>query len=191
MSENSFKSIRNTVIASVIAGVILLFFPVIRELIVKLCKWVYSGLMWCWEMLVASHSLPGWMWLIAFILSLIGLVNIFILFKSPAAESEIKSYTSDFIYNVKWRWDWIGNSITNLWCFCPHCDATLVYDDSSCQRLYTENIRTDFICENCNHTVVASVPGGNKQYVIGAIEREIDRRIRVGSYKTNKQNASN
>ncbi|UAN44769.1 hypothetical protein KGP17_20365 [Serratia sp. JSRIV001] len=183
MSENSFKSIRNTVIASVIAGVILLFFPVIRGLIVKLFKWVYSGLMWCWEMLVASHSLPGWIWLIAFIFSLIGLVNVLILFKSPATESGYKSYTSDLIYNAKWRWNWVGNNITNLWCFCPHCDATLVYDDSSCQRAYANNIRTDFICENCNHKIVASIPGGNNYYATGVIEREIGRRVRTGHYK--------
>lgn len=42
---------------------------------------------------------------------------------------------------------------------------------------------TDFICENCNSKVVSSVNGGDKNYVIGAKQREIDRRIRTGEYK--------
>ncbi|WP_218165835.1 hypothetical protein [Serratia proteamaculans] len=186
MSENSFKSIRNAVIASVVAGAILLTFPAIRELGIKLFKWVLSGLAWCWEMLSTSHSLPGWLWVLVLILSLIGLLSIIISFKSATIETDYKSYTTDFIYNAKWRWSWEGNSITNLWCFCPYCDATLVYDDSSCQSIYSDNRKTDFICENCNHKTVASIPGGNKHFTIGVIEREIGRRIRVGIYKKNQ-----
>lgn len=99
--------------------------------------------------------------------------------KSP----EFQAYTEDFLFGAKWRWHWVRNSIINLWCYCPSCDATLVYDDSSCHRIFDDVKKTDFICENCSSQVISSVTGGNKNYAIGAAEREIHRRIRTGEYK--------
>lgn len=183
MSENSFKSIRNEVIASIIAGIVLLAVPVVRGYVVRFLSWLWSGVIWCWESLIASYSLPGWAWLVISIFALVGLVNLYLAIKGESEQSEFKTYIEDFIHGAKWRWDWIGNQITDVWCYCPHCDATLVYDDSSC-RNYLSNIKkTDFICENCGHSVVTSITGGNKNYATSAIMREIDRRIRTGEYK--------
>lgn len=183
MSENSFISIRNATIASVIAGVILLAVPVLRAYVVSFLSWAWSGVVWCWDALVDSYSLPGWAWLLIFIFGLIGLINIYLAIKGESAEPEFKSYVEDFMHGAKWRWSWIGNQISNVWCFCPRCDATLVYDDSSCRSLYSDVNKTDFICENCSCNVVASISGGNKDYATGAVEREISRRIRTGEYK--------
>ncbi len=47
---------------------------------------------------------------------------------------------------------------------------------------YRFDPKTDFVCENCN-TIVAAIKGGDKGYALGAIEREIDRRVRTGEYK--------
>lgn len=182
MSENSFKSIRNATIAAVIAGVILLFVPVLRGYAVGFLSWVWSGIIWCREALFASYSLPGWTWLLILIFALIGLVNIYLAIKGESEEPEFKSYVEDFIYGAKWRWGWDGNQISNVWCFCPICDAILVYDDSSC-RFYSGANKTDFICENCNRRVVASINGGDKNYATGAVRREISRRVRTGEYK--------
>lgn len=183
MSENSFISIRNATIASVIAGVILLAVPVLRGYAVSFLSWAWSGVVWCWDALVDSYSLPGWAWLLIFIFALIGLINIYLAVKGESEEPEFKSYVEDFMHGAKWRWSWIGNQISNVWCFCPRCDATLVYDDSSCSSLYSDVNKTDFICENCSRNVVASINGGNKDYATGAVEREISRRIRTGEYK--------
>jgi hypothetical protein len=183
MSENSFISIRNATIASVIAGVILLAVPVLRGYVVSFLSWTWAGVVWCWDALVASYSLPGWAWLLIFIFALIGVTNIYLAVKGESEEPEFKSYVEDFMHGAKWRWSWIGNQISNVWCFCPRCDATLVYDDSSCGRLYSGVNKTDFICENCSSNVVASISGGNKDYATGAVEREISRRIRTGEYK--------
>lgn len=182
MSENSFKSIRNGAIASVIAGVILLAIPVLRGYVVSFLSWLWSGVVWCWDALVTSYSLPGWVWLLIFILAFVGLVNIYLSLKGESEEPEFKSYIEDLIHGAKWRWNWVGNQVSNVWCFCPRCDATLVYDDSSCHR-FSDTNKTDFICENCGHSVVASITGGNKDYATGAIRREIDRRVRTGEYK--------
>lgn len=183
MSENSFKSIRNGVIASVVAGIILLFVPALRGYVVSFISWVWSGIVWCWEALFASYSLPGWAWLVIFIFALTGLVNIYLAIKGESEEAEFKSYVEDTIYGAIWRWKWAGNQISNVWCFCPSCDATLVYDDSSNRNYLSEVKKTDFICENCGHRVIASINGGNKDYAAGAVKREIERRIRTDEYK--------
>ncbi|MDZ4298791.1 MAG: hypothetical protein U0998_06000 [Moraxellaceae bacterium] len=183
MSENSFKSIRNAAIASVIAGIVLLFIPVLRGYVVNFLSWLWSGVVWCWESLVASYSLPGWAWLVISIFALKGLVNIYLAIKRESEQPEFKKYIEDHIHGAIWRWSWVGNQITNVWCYCPRCDATLVYNDSSCRNYLTDIKKTDFICENCGHRVVASIIGGDKDYATSAIMREIDRRIRTGEYK--------
>jgi len=163
-----------------------LIVPKLREYTLSFFSWVWSGIIWCWEALFSSYTLPGWILLIILVLALFGLIIIFISIKSNN-NPEYKSYVEDFIYGVKWRWEWSGNNIFNTWCYCPKCDATLVYDDSSCSR-YSSVSKTDFICENCNSQVVASISGGNKRYAIGAVEREIDRRIRTNEYKNTLTN---
>ena len=90
-------------------------------------------------------------------------------------------YIEDVIYDLKWRWSWVDNQITNLWCFCPKCDAELVYDDSVCFNPALNHF-TDFNCENCRKRV-GRVPGGNKDFTLGKISREIDRRIRTGEFR--------
>lgn len=185
MRENSIISIRNATIASVIAGLILLVVPTLRGYVASFLSWAWSGVVRCWEALFVSYSLPGWAWLLIFILALIGLINIYIAIKGKSEEPEFKSYVEDLMHGAKWRWNWVGNRISNVWCFCPRCDATLVYDDSSCRDIYSDAKKTDFICENCNCSVVASISGGNKNYATGAVEREISRRIRTGEYKNN------
>ncbi len=129
----------------------------------------WSGFVWCWEVLVASYYLPGWGWLLLLILACVGLVNIYRALKGESEEPEFKSYIEDFIHGAKWRWVWVENRISKVWCFCPRCDATLVDDDSSCRSLYAGVNKTDFICENCGRSTVASIAGGSKGYAIGAI----------------------
>lgn len=182
MSDNSFISIRNGVIASVIAGVVLMTVPLLRNYVVIFVLWVWSGVLWCWNALIASYALPGWTWLAIFLLALVGCINIYLAIKGDTEVPDYKKYTDDYLYNANWRWNWVGNQISNLWCFCPRCDATLVYNDSSCYSLYADTKKTDFTCENCN-SVVSSISGGNKNYATGAAEREIHRRIRTNEYK--------
>ena len=182
MSENSYKSIRNGIIASVIAGVVLLTVPAIRGYVLDLLKWLWSGVTWCWSAITESYSLPGWAWLIIFLLAMVGVINIYLAIRGDN-ELEFKSYVDDMIFGAKWRWEWIGNSLSNIWCFCPNCDATLVYDDSSCRSFSSDVRQTKFICENCGRRVVASVEGGDKDYATSAAEREVHRRIRTGEYK--------
>lgn len=189
--ENSYISIRNGVIATVIGGVILFLIP--QQYVVGFFTLLWSGVVWLWEVLVASYWMPGYAYLPTFILAFIGLVSIlvgiYIAVKGEGKpeEPEFKKYTEDFIRGVKWRWVWADNQISNVWCYCPNCDATLVYDDRSCRDLLEDIHKTDFICENCNR-VITSITGGNKAYAISLISREIVRKIRTGEYKKTNTN---
>ena len=183
MSENSLINIRNGAIASIIAGIFLLAVPVLRRYFVSFLSWLWSGAVWCWKALFSSYALPGWSWFIIFVFAAIGFFNIIVSFRGKSEQPDHESYVEDFIFELKWRWRWVNDRITDLWCFCPTCDATLVYNDSSCRDLYSQVNKTDFICENCNHRVIATIPGGAKNYAISAVEREIDRRIRTGECK--------
>ena len=183
MSESPIISVRNGVIASLIAGVILLMIPAVKEYFVRFILWLWYGLLWCWEALVLSYSLPGWALFILVLfavagITIIGVAVVSLIGKASVDEPWHASYVKDTIYGVEWRWRWVENRISDLWCYCPRCDAILVYNDRS--HFYE---KTDFICENCNHSVITSITGGDKAYALEAVTREIDRRIRTGSAK--------
>ena len=176
MRDNSVISIRNGVIASLIAGGILaIVFPPAKEYIVTIFfPWLWLGVLWCWEAFTRSYSLPGWAWLIVFSFSIAGIMAILYAFV-PNKEPEYRSYVEDHLYGAKWRWQWEGDDISNLWCYCPRCDADLEHSE----KIH----KTDFLCENCAHSVVATIQKGGKDYALGVVEREVHRRIRTGEYK--------
>lgn len=182
MAENSIKSIRNATIASVFGGVLLMLIPVVRQYVVTAAEALWSALLWCWSALISSYSAPGWLWLVVVGFALVGAIQIVLAIRGEQSQPEYISYVEDLLYGAKWRWQWVGSRLSGLWCYCPACDATLVYDDSSCRNFYAEKNKTDFVCENCRR-VVASVEGGNKSYAVGAAEREVFRRIRTGEFK--------
>ena len=172
MRDNSVISIRNGVIVGIILAIVI---PPVREYIVTIFfPWLWLGVLWCWEALTGSYSLPGWAWLIVFSFGIAGVVVILRAFV-PNKEPEYRSYVEDHLYGAKWRWQWEGDHISNLWCYCPRCDAYLIYSE----KIYG----TDFLCENCAHPVVATIQGGDKDYVLEAVEREVHRRIRTDEYK--------
>ncbi|MBA7495279.1 hypothetical protein ES702_05861 [subsurface metagenome] len=185
MSEKESHPVRNGIIATVVGGIMLSAIPPLREYALKVLGWIWSGVVWVWEALISGYSIPGWVLLILGLLSIIGVVNIYLAIRS-GDEPEFMKYTEDFIYGAKWRWSWAGNTITNLWCFCPKRDAQLVYDDSSCRNILSDVRKTDFICERCGNKVIASISGGDKNYAIGAAEREILRRIRTNEHNSSK-----
>lgn len=182
MSENSFKTIRNGAIASFVAGVALLAVPQLRGYAISFLAWVWSGVLWCWEALFTSYALPGWAWLLIFSLAIAGLGRALVVFREVLAAPEYCSYVEDHLYDAKWKWRWVEQRIHGLWCYCPRCDATLVYNDDSCRDFRSNKCQTKFVCENCSR-VVATIDGGDKSYAVGAVKREIARRIRTNEYK--------
>ena len=183
MSNNSIISVRNGTISAILAGIVLMIIvPAIREHAVKFFTWLWFGVLWCWNAFISSYSLPGWAWIIVLLFAIIGLITIFQALK-PVEKPDYILYVEDDMFGAKWRWGWMENRLSNLWCYCPDCDATLVYQADSI--LY----KTHFLCENC-HSTVTSFKGRNKDYALGAVKREIERRIRTGEYRRNLNNSN-
>ena len=185
MTAGESHAVRNGVVATVLGGIAL---AVLGEL------WppVKSAFVWVWEMLLAfaglfssTYSVPGWTLSVLCLLALVTVVRFFVgLRSSPALP--YSNYIEDIFFGAKWRWSWAGGDIANLWCFCPACDSELVYDDSSTHRIYSrEEPRTLFICEHCGRATVGRIDGGDKDYALGAVRREIRRHVRTGQYVGN------
>ena len=119
------------------------------------------GITWTYESLLTSYEFPLWLFLVISILALVTVIRFFLNFPNNS-KPEYITYIEDFIYGTKWRWKWIKDEISDIQCYCPKCDAILIYDDRSSHTKYTDVSKTDFICQNCNSQIITSIHGGNK-----------------------------
>lgn len=187
MANKHPHTLRNGIIATVVGGLILSAIPMLRGFFMEVLSRVWEAIVWVWTALLSYYSLPGWAFLIiglfAFAGLAFGIALLYGIFR-PQKEPAYRSYTEDMLYDAKWRWSWSRNEISNLWCFCPVCDAELI----SLRSLLKE---TDFICEHClpdskdyyhpRGRVVSTMPGDGRD-AKNAVKREIQRRIRTGEY---------
>lgn len=180
MPEKESHAIRNGVIATVVGGLILSIVPILREITLGVLAWLWSGIVWLFEKILSSYAIPGWLLIIILFFAFLGVAKACVHIR-PKEQPKYLRYREDFIYGAKWRWQWVGNKLSDIWCFCPHCDGQLVYDDSSC-RSFMEQSKTNFLCERCNNKVIATIPGGDQNYAVGAAEREVLRRIRTNEF---------
>jgi hypothetical protein len=185
MSSGESHAVRNGVIATVVGGVAL-------AILGELWPPVKASVAWFWEKTQAfaglfgeSYSVPGWVLTVLGVFALVTIVRSIVGLRTrPTAPHS--NYVEDILFRTKWRWSWSGGDISNLWCFCPVCDSELVYDDSTAHGIYSREVpRTVFICEHCNRNTMGSIEGGDKEYALGAVRREIRRRIRTGQYANN------
>ena len=171
---------------------------------------IWIGVEWGWRFLQTPITMPGWAVLVIGIFALIALAGIVclailylfsILRSSRNEDLSFLNYTEDTVDDVIWRWNWQRHSnnemgINNLWCFCPECDAQLVYASRA-----GRNGETLLICEQCPSAtsdesiydfrpihgsgskgrVKATTMGQTRDEIPAPIEREILRRIRRGA----------
>lgn len=184
MAAQESHPVRNGIIATVVGGVIL-------AVLAELWPPAKTALVWLWGKLLAflglfssSYPVPGWLIVLLGLLALVTVFRILAGLRSVAVSEALHAnYIEDILFGAKWRWSWASHQIHGLWCFCPSCDAELVYDDSSVNDIYRrDKPKTEFICEHCGHRTVGVVEGGNKSYALSAVQREIRRRVRTGQY---------
>jgi rRNA processing protein Krr1/Pno1 len=186
MTTTESHAVRNGVIATVLGGVALAILGELWPPVKIVFVWIWVKIQAFAGLFGESYSVPGWTLSILGLLALITIVRTIIgLLANTAAPHT--TYVEDILFGAKWRWSWSDGGISNLWCFCPTCDSELVYDDSSARRFQVyEEPKTLFICEHCNRNVVGRVDGGNKNYALSSVEREIRRRIRTGEHSGNE-----
>ena len=212
MANKLPNSVKNGIIVTVVGGLILYVILHFRGFLVEAMSWIWAGVTWVWIALISNYSIPGWAFLIIGLFALVGLLLLCVIFwfqVKPENEPAYRNYTQDMLYGAKWRWSWNGGEFSNLWCFCPNCDAQLIYREG-----YGS---TDFICERCpsdepnrqvvppfissrawerrpsdgadrhygsQGRVIATIEGGDRFYAVDAAKREILRRIRTGENVT-------
>ena len=182
MASGETHSVRNGVLATVVGGIAL-------ALLGELWPPVKFVMLWLWERLVSfvglfgeTYSVPGWVLAALSVLALVTVVRAIVALRSGPVEP-YRSYAEDILFGTKWRWSWSSGDISNLWCFCTVCDGELVYNDRTAVRFAVhEDLETRFICEHCNGSIMGRIAGGNKEYALGAVRREILRKVRTGEY---------
>ena len=158
--------------------------PYAINLVLLLSIRLWHAILWCWKAFISSYFLPGWVLFVVFAFAAWKVVDIISVLKSAISkiESTTKpehiSYNEDsFSYGIaKWRWRWAENEILDLWAFCPYCKGILVCHENIFGEIH-------FLCENCNDSVRANIPGRDKDDALGRIKREIIRRVMTGEYK--------
>jgi len=184
MRALGLNSLRNSVIAVIVGGVALGVIGRLWPPANQAVKFLREKLIEFVKALGTMYLLPGWFIALLSVLSLLTLWR-FYQSSQPKILDEPHPYTryiKDEIFGATWRWMWDNGKVTKISGFCPRCDLELVYDDSSTQDpLARLEPKTEFTCDRCNHTVVASIRG-KKQYALSVVRREIYRRVRLGLY---------
>lgn len=184
-------AVRNGVIATVVGGVILAVLGEVWPPVKSAISWLWGQVQAFASVFGETYAVPGWALSFLSLLALVTAVRAVIAWRStsevPTTSAPYRTYVEDILFGAKWRWSWSGGDIANLWCFCPTCDGELVYDDSSAHQFgIREEPQTVFICEHCNRSVMGRIEGGDKDYSLGAVRREIRRRIRTGQHPRNQ-----
>ena len=96
--------------------------------------WAWELILWIIAALEAKHPTPGWVLLVMGPLVLVGLLACLRLILEKWRQPSFKKYTEDTIEGIVWRWQWNIDKqaktfrTVNLNCFCPKCDAMLVWE---------------------------------------------------------------
>jgi len=178
--------------SAVVSGIILmvieptrLFIIGMLSIFIKKAKYLF---LFIWNYLISNHRINGFLLLLLICLSVLLTFLIVVALLEQRINKIRKTYIKDVFYNVNWRWNWNGGTITNLWCFCRNCDMEISYDDSSMNRYsHDTNPRIDLICDHCGR-IVSSIPQNTKEYLIGVIEREIRRNVRIKEEEQKNKN---
>jgi hypothetical protein len=105
--------------------------------------------------------------------------------KKSAQEPTYLDYLEDSFDGLVWRWQFGSRgTILNTWCYCPSCDTVLVYrEDFETSYGFGGGMKnvTHFTCERCNSK--KATLEGHRNSIIPRIERQIDRKIRVGEWR--------
>lgn len=188
MESKKSHTIRNGIIATVVGGVLLTFWPPFLVAIKIFGSWIWKTFLIVYNYFLAKHVVYGWIISILTLLSLFATIQLAVKLRKNR-HGYHKFYTKDNLFGVDWHWGYINGEIIHLWCLCPDCKSELVYSEFIPDRYNVlhdrKNPKTDFTCEKCDINRI-SMPG-NKNYVLGTVEREIRRKIRTEEWKESNE----
>lgn len=164
----------------VVAGVITAAVIGAFSFIPQLWSWVTGLTRAVWHHLLSNASIDTWKLYSLYFLSVVGAM---VLFKpliravfNKANGPTFHDYTEDSFFGLTWRWQYSHNRFANVWAFCPACETTLVY---SYDRLLEQ---VALHCETCAKELHRE--NGDREYLVAKVERQIDRKIRTGEWRS-------
>ena len=173
-------SIRNSVIATLIASLIIAIVKPLRDIALVVLRWFLELILTFPGHLASAASVPWWLIYAAIVLLALLLwraarrvVNDF---AADAAKESPLSYTTDRFHGLVWRWlidsDFQPYRIST---FCPRCDMQLHPGSPG------YGYPTQFHCDKCGFTsdTIEMEPEPLEKWVI----REIQRKLRTNEWK--------
>lgn len=163
------KTVRNTVLGTVIGGLILSGILSFLGGGWSIGRWVVGHAELAWSTLTTQVNLPLGLILL---LSIVALLGLWPLTRRWIAPGEGTSYEFDRIFNVDWMWR-NPPSHQNLTPFCPDCRGELVLAPATYRAAGSV-----LYCETCEVTQARFV-GRHWRDVAARAIREIERRSRI------------
>jgi hypothetical protein len=180
MSQPESHQIRNGIITTVAGGLILAGLSYAWAPARLAFSWLWGLVIAVWNWLGASYQVPGWLLLVGGFFAAAFLVRVVSTYlRSTSSAPPHQSYTSDTMFGARWHWSWSDNHITQLWASCPSCQGELVYLNNRDNYLMSVP-HAKFLCEHCQQVLV-DISGGEREYALAVVEREIRRRLRIAN----------
>ncbi len=85
-----------------------------------------------------------------------------------------KKFRSFKLYGVIWEWRWKDAMPIGIEAFCKECGKRIVYDDEYAKQSQNLQDKITFLtCKNCDKEEKGFVKGGDRDYVINLVKRQI------------------
>ncbi len=183
MAEKTSSGLMTATVATVVGGLIL---AAVLTFIPPAWAWLKNLANSIYEHLAGPATVSTW-WLYVLTLSGIWILLKTAIFLIKAAhphstlatvnEPTWTDYTADEFFGSLWRWRYQNNSIVGLSAFCPLCKTRLVYSEVD----NYVHLKTILHCETCQ--IDRTSQEGNRRYLMGMVERQIERKANTGEWK--------
>lgn len=146
---------------------------------------------WVWEFLLSAYNwmgepsqIPNWAVVLNFVVlapTLLIVLLIYLEGRRSDSDPTVWDYREDMFFNLKWRWNYSGNKMVRMSCYCPYCDYQIVPVESEDFMNGGFFRRCKFFCESCNSSLHSA--DGFAAEVKDKAELHVQRKIRTGEWK--------
>ncbi len=94
-------------------------------------------------------------------------------------QPKYKKFRNLEMYGANWKWKWKSGDVYALRCFCKNCEGELYFDDEIAKSSVNLNDKVTFlVCKNCDHKAVGKVQGGDRNYLLSLVKRQIHKKAK-------------
>ncbi len=109
---------------------------------------------------------------------LIAILSVSFIMAMIFLQPKYKKFKSLTLFDAIWKWKWKGRQIYALTCHCPTCKNELIFDDEIAKASRDLNSKMTYLfCKHCDEEI-GKVQGGDKEYLINLVKREIIKRLK-------------